>query len=415
MKKQTLAIFFIVVLLALAMSLFAACDGGEQTEEGVFYIPPKAPSGDLPEVTKPETDYNLPQQITKEDCEGMRTFDEQRLCFIIKNGKAVIDYNDYSTYYFIEDLKSEITIPSKVHFISYDFDVEIADRAFTSVKQLKKVVISEGVEKIGAYAFYGLNELEEVVLPNTLSSIESYAFLNCDSLLKIAIPASVSYMGRLVFDNYETGMIIQTETRYKPGGWDSYWCTHEARVVWDYITNPRFGSLRVIRQGNFYYTLSGHEATLVLFDRTSKQTAIEIPGKINVNGYDFTVGIIKDKLFKGYQALTSVTFNEGLYWLQPECFKGTSIREVKLPQSMRSISNKVFADTKIQQVTIPAGVEIVYQDAFKADTLTSVVFEVTDGWITTREEQIVDVTNPEENAKLFKGENNIIALERIAQ
>lgn len=415
MKKKTLAIFFIVVVLALAMSLFAACDGGEQTDEGVFYIPSDPPKEDLPEVTKPETDYNLPQQITKEDCEGMRTFDEQRLCFIIKNGKAVIDYNDDSAYFFIEDLKSEITIPSTVHYISYDFDVEIADRAFTCVKQLKKVVISEGVEKIGAYAFYGLNELEEVVLPNTLSSIESYAFLNCDSLLKIAIPASVSYMGRLVFDNYETGMIIQTETRYKPGGWDSFWCTHEARVVWDYITNPRFGSLRVIRQGNFYYTLSGHEATLVLFDRTSKQTAIEIPAKINVNGYDFTVGIIKDKLFKGYQALTSVTFNEGLYWLQPECFEGTSIKEVKLPQSMRSIANKVFADTKIQQVTIPAGVEIVYQDAFKTDTLTSVVFEVTYGWTTPRGEQVVDVTNPEENAKLFKGENNIIALERNAQ
>ena len=415
MKKKTLAIFFIVVVLALAMSLFAACDGGEQTDEGVFYIPSDPPKEDLPEVTKPETDYNLPPQITKEDCEGMRTFDEQRLCFIIKNGKAVIDYNDDSAYCFIEDLKSEITIPSTVHYISYDFDVEIADRAFTCVKQLKKVVISEGVEKIGAYAFYGLNELEEVVLPNTLSSIESYAFLNCDSLLKIAIPASVSYMGRLVFDNYETGMIIQTETRYKPGGWDSFWCTHEARVVWDYITNPRFGSLRVIRQGNFYYTLSGHEATLVLFDRTSKQTAIEIPAKINVNGYDFTVGIIKDKLFKGYQALTSVTFNEGLYWLQPECFEGTSIKEVKLPQSMRSIANKVFADTKIQQVTIPAGVEIVYQDAFKTDTLTSVVFEVTYGWTTPRGEQVVDVTNPEENAKLFKGENNIIALERNAQ
>lgn len=415
MNKKLLAIFFIVVLLALALSVFAACDGGEQTDEGVFYIPSDPPKEDLPEVTKPETDYNLPQQITKEDCEGMRTFDEQRLCFIIKNGKAVIDYNDYSAYCFIEDLKSEITIPSTVHYISYDFDVEIADRAFTCVKQLKKVVISEGVEKIGAYAFYGLNELEEVVLPNTLSSIESYAFLNCDSLLKIAIPASVSYMGRLVFDNYETGMIIQTETRYKPGGWDSFWCTHEARVVWDYITNPRFGSLRVIRQGNFYYTLSGHEATLVLFDRTSKQTAIEIPAKINVNGYDFTVGIIKDKLFKGYQALTSVTFNEGLYWLQPECFEGTSIKEVKLPQSMRSIANKVFADTKIQQVTIPAGVEIVYQDAFKTDTLTSVVFEVTYGWTTPRGEQVVDVTNPEENAKLFKGENNIIALERNAQ
>ena len=33
MKKKTLAIFFVVVVLALALSVFAACDGGRQYRE----------------------------------------------------------------------------------------------------------------------------------------------------------------------------------------------------------------------------------------------------------------------------------------------------------------------------------------------------------------------------------------------
>ncbi len=50
---------------------------------------------------------------------------------------------------------------------------------------ITKVIIPEGVEKIGAYAFANLTALEEVVLPSTLESIEYGAFYGCTSLKKV--------------------------------------------------------------------------------------------------------------------------------------------------------------------------------------------------------------------------------------
>ncbi|MBQ9700481.1 MAG: S8 family serine peptidase, partial [Lachnospiraceae bacterium] len=49
-----------------------------------------------------------------------------------------------------------------------------------------KVIIPEGVEKIGAYAFANLTALEEVVLPSPLESIDYGAFYGCTSLEKIS-------------------------------------------------------------------------------------------------------------------------------------------------------------------------------------------------------------------------------------
>ena len=47
---------------------------------------------------------------------------------------------------------------------------------------IKRVVIPEGVETIGAYAFANLTALEEVVLPSTLEAIEYGAFFGCTKL-----------------------------------------------------------------------------------------------------------------------------------------------------------------------------------------------------------------------------------------
>ena len=43
-------------------------------------------------------------------------------------------------------------------------------------EQIKKLVINDGITRIGNYAFYGLEELEEITWSNTLISIGEYAF-----------------------------------------------------------------------------------------------------------------------------------------------------------------------------------------------------------------------------------------------
>ena len=65
-------------------------------------------------------------------------------------------------------------------------DAETSKQWFLGDDTITKVIIPEGVKKIGAYAFANLTKLEEVVLPSTLEAIEYGAFYNCTSLKKIS-------------------------------------------------------------------------------------------------------------------------------------------------------------------------------------------------------------------------------------
>lgn len=64
-------------------------------------------------------------------------------------------------------------------------DAETVKQWFIGNATITKVIVPEGVKKIGAYAFANLTALEEIVLPSTLESIEYGAFYGCKSLEKI--------------------------------------------------------------------------------------------------------------------------------------------------------------------------------------------------------------------------------------
>ena len=64
-------------------------------------------------------------------------------------------------------------------------DAETSKQWYIGESTITKVVIPEGVEKIGSYAFANLTALEEVVLPSTLNAIEYGAFYGCTSLKTI--------------------------------------------------------------------------------------------------------------------------------------------------------------------------------------------------------------------------------------
>ena len=65
-------------------------------------------------------------------------------------------------------------------------DAETSKQWYIGESTITKVVLPEGVEKIGAYAFANLTGLEEIVLPSTLEHIDYGAFYGCTSLEKIS-------------------------------------------------------------------------------------------------------------------------------------------------------------------------------------------------------------------------------------
>lgn len=74
-------------------------------------------------------------------------------------------------------------------------DFKIINSAFCMCKNLKEVIVSEGITDLRQMAFASCPSLERIVLPNTLESIGKQAFSNCTSLKEIIIPDSVKKIG----------------------------------------------------------------------------------------------------------------------------------------------------------------------------------------------------------------------------
>ena len=78
------------------------------------------------------------------------------------------------------------------------------DDSWTSApagRNARKVILSEGIIKIGDYAFSGCSAIEQVVLPSGLQSIGARAFRNCYGLTKVNIPDGIQSLGEGCFED----------------------------------------------------------------------------------------------------------------------------------------------------------------------------------------------------------------------
>ena len=91
------------------------------------------------------------------------------------------------------DSITSVSIPSTVTYIG--------DSAFNNCGSLLTVDIPEGVKKIVMRTFYGCSALTSVNLPSTLESIDSFAFNRCSSLQEIDIPEGTTTLSGAVFAN----------------------------------------------------------------------------------------------------------------------------------------------------------------------------------------------------------------------
>lgn len=99
-----------------------------------------------------------------------------------------------------------VRIPEGCCFANSSTDID----KMASLRRLKKIVISEGIERLNVVmGNRGTNAnergnadfLTEVVLPSTLKAIGPYAFSNCKKLTTINIPPSVEEIGEKAFSS----------------------------------------------------------------------------------------------------------------------------------------------------------------------------------------------------------------------
>ena len=81
----------------------------------------------------------------------------------------------------------------------------IGGRAFSWCRSLKKIVVPDGVVKIGSYAFSN-NKIEAVTVPASLSHIDFGAFSQCDMLKDVYFNGKKEQWGKIRVDSYNENL-----------------------------------------------------------------------------------------------------------------------------------------------------------------------------------------------------------------
>ncbi len=210
---------------------------------------------------------------------------------------------------------------------------EISDDANEYTKQwfigdssVTKVIIPEGVEKIGAYAFANLTALTEIVLPSTLTSIEYGAFYGCTSLEKITFSGenNLKIINRNAFENCALNGTLDLSA---------------ACVIADYAFAGN-KSLNGITTGDTLISIGSYA-----FAACESLSKVDIPApRVKYGAYAFNAC----KALKEF-TVNSVVLPEGMFY---QC---TALTHVTLGADVADIDEYAFRETAIADFTVASG------------------------------------------------------------
>ncbi len=120
--------------------------------------------------------------------------------------------------------------------------------------------------------------------------------------------------------------------------------------------------------GDFEYTVSGNEATII--DYTGTKTDVAIPANIG-NNNEYAVTSIGNGAFSS-KGLTSVTIPNSVTTISNGAFTKNKLKQLVLPNSVQSIGINSFSVNQLEQITFSTSLTNIPRFAFFANKLKSV-------------------------------------------
>ncbi|MDO4870139.1 MAG: leucine-rich repeat protein [Bacillota bacterium] len=218
-------------------------------------------------------------------------------------------------------------------------------------QEIDKVVIGEGITKIGSYSFSNATSIKEIELPQTLQSIGNYAFQYTE-IDKFFLPRGISYLGKNAFSDlnneYYTIYVLS----------DTYALEYVKKNDLNYVElqsglSGEFGEGLHWTLDEGTLTISG-QGPLPEF-KENKDGELVTPWKS-----------CSDQLIR-------VVIEDGITHISDQLFRNIPIREVEFKgTSLRSIGEYAFDDTAITSLELPEGLESIGDGAFRYTRLQSV-------------------------------------------
>lgn len=227
----------------------------------------------------------------------------------------------------------DVSIPNTV--------TNIGVRAFDYCNKLKSVNIPVGVTVIEDAAFWDCRRLAYVSLPNGLKKIGSQAFSTTD-LTSIVIPDTVTEIGSTAFFDTELNG-INIPSSVTTIGEGAFMNIDELK----YVEIPE----TVINIGSRLFESSGVEA-------------VKLPDNMKE---------IPERMFWYCKSLTDITIPASVTKIGDTAFwYATNLSQINIPSNVKEIGISAFGYTALTTLTIPASVETIGEGAFRTESLESI-------------------------------------------
>ena len=221
---------------------------------------------------------------------------------------------------------------------------------------ISKVVVEDGVTRVGSYAFSSCN-FAEIELPDSLTSIGLKAFARCTELTSINIPKSVTTIDYCVF-NYCDKLTCITVDEENP----KYDSRNNCNAINETADNALVhGCNATVIPNTIKYIGSA------AFAGCKGITEIKLPKGLE------SIGI---SAFESCENLENVVLPNNLTSIGNEAFKHcTALKSIKLPYGLTSLRNIFNSCSSLETITIPDGVTSISKNTFaNCDSLEDVYF-----------------------------------------
>ena len=220
---------------------------------------------------------------------------------------------------------------------------------FYNNKNIKSVVIENGITNISEGMFYNCPNITSVRLSGSVKTIEDWAFYLCKKLTDVVLPEGLESVGEIAFAecNIKRLNIPKTLTNIHSRAFESN----------DIV------SYTVAK--NHPYYLSDNNG--VIFNR-SKTTIVKYPAGKETSAYVIPKGVesIGDHAFSGSSFIEKITIPDSVTYLGNYAFSSCiKLKNITIPSSIRTISDHAFAWCyALKDVIIKNGVRTIEAGAF---------------------------------------------------
>ena len=245
--------------------------------------------------------------------------------------------------------------------------VELEPEVFVGCRNLRTVILEEGITALGRSTYAGCTSLESIELPETLEVIDAYAFSN-SGLKHISVPESVRKI--------ESGAFQQSalESVVIPG---TVRCIEEGA----------FNSCQILREAVFEGG-SGPEHVLRIEEDAFRESGLQkvrIPPWTEVGSHAFSecpdlreVQIARDtrfepEAFSDCPSLVRVIFEDGAEEVPEKvCARCAGLRTVRFSDTVTRIRKGAFSQSGLRELQIPDTITVIESEAFMNSALRSV-------------------------------------------